>query len=58
MDPEEVEERQFLVTLRGYSRDEVEAFKSEVAGYIRGLTAELAATAEELHNVKARLEEI
>ncbi|MEX2587910.1 MAG: DivIVA domain-containing protein [Actinomycetota bacterium] len=57
MDPEEVEQREFLVTLRGYSRDEVDAFKSEVAGYLRSLTAELTASAEELKNVKVQLEQ-
>lgn len=57
MDPEEVEGREFLVTLRGYSRDEVDAFKSEVAGYLRRLTAELAESAEEVRVVKTQLEE-
>lgn len=57
MDPEEVEGREFLVTLRGYSRDEVDAFKAEVAENLRNLAAELTESTEELRAVKGQLEE-
>lgn len=35
--PEQIESREFLVSLRGYDRDEVHAFLNEVAETVRGL---------------------
>ncbi|HEX2052272.1 MAG TPA: DivIVA domain-containing protein [Actinomycetota bacterium] len=62
MDPEEIENRQFIVTLRGYARDEVEAFREEVAQEIRLLrkqltkaTSDLSHTTSELERVKSEL---
>lgn len=64
MDPEEIENRQFLVQLRGYARDEVEAFREEVAQEIKILrkqltkaTSDLSHANSELANVKTQLAE-
>ncbi len=64
MDPEEIENRQFLVQIRGYARDEVEAFREEVAQEIKILrkqltkaTSDLSHANSELANAKARLAE-
>ncbi|MFN2611609.1 MAG: DivIVA domain-containing protein [Actinomycetota bacterium] len=37
MEPEDIEQRDFMVSLRGYDRDEVDAFKREVTEEIRSL---------------------
>ena len=37
MSPEEIADRQFLVSIRGYDRDEVHAFLTEVAETVEGL---------------------
>lgn len=42
MEPNDIEGRQFGSTLRGYDRQEVEAFAREVAEYVRHLTKKLA----------------
>lgn len=62
MDPEEIENRQFLVQLRGYARDEVESFREEVAQEIKILrkqltkaTSDLSHANSELANVKEKL---
>jgi cell division septum initiation protein DivIVA len=64
MDPEEIENRQFLVQLRGYARDEVEAFREEVAQEIKILrkqltkaTSDLSHANSELANAKSQLAE-
>ncbi len=64
MDPEEIENRQFLVQLRGYARDEVESFREEVAQEIKILrkqltkaTSDLSHANNELAAVKAKLAE-
>lgn len=64
MDPEEIENRQFLVSLRGYARDEVESFREEVAQEIRILrkklvkaTSELSHANAEMTNLKSKLAE-
>lgn len=64
MDPEEIENRQFLVQLRGYARDEVEAFREEVAQEIKILrkqltkaNSDLAHANSELGNTKSQLAE-
>lgn len=64
MDPEEIENRQFLVQIRGYARDEVEAFREEVAQEIKILrkqltkaTSDLSHTNSELANAKSQLAE-
>ncbi len=64
MDPEEIENRQFLVQIRGYARDEVEAFREEVAQEIKILrkqltkaTSDLSHTNSELANSKSQLAE-
>lgn len=43
MDPEEIQNREFLVSLRGYDRDEVDAFAREVAEEIAKLRTQLTA---------------
>lgn len=40
--PEEIQAREFLVSLRGYDRDEVHCFLEEVARYIHDLHSQLA----------------
>ena len=64
MDPEEIEKRQFIITLRGYARDEVESFREEVAQEIKILrkqltksTSDLSHANTELINVRAQLAE-
>lgn len=64
MDPEEIENRQFLIQLRGYARDEVEAFREEVAQEIKILrkqltkaTSDLSHANSELGNFKSQLAE-
>lgn len=64
MDPEEIENRQFLVQLRGYARDEVESFREEVAQEIKILrkqltkaTSDLSHANRELATVKGKLAE-
>src|SRR5688572_3553928 len=42
MDPEEIQNREFLVSLRGYDREEVDAFAREVAEEIKKLRSQLA----------------
>lgn len=42
MQPEEIEGREFFIGLRGYDKDEVNAFLSEVAAEVRTLQARLA----------------
>lgn len=42
MEPEEIEKREFLVSLRGYDRDEVNAFLKEIAEEVRQLNASAA----------------
>lgn len=39
--PEEIQAREFLVSLRGYDRDEVHSFLEQVAGQIRDLQSQL-----------------
>ena len=46
MDPQEIEAKEFFVALRGYDRDEVDAFLREIAEEHRQLLAELDARAE------------
>jgi DivIVA domain-containing protein len=55
MDPDEIERRDFLVSLRGYSRDEVDSFMREVAQGIRELMRQLAAVSAEVENKSAEL---
>ncbi len=43
MEPNEISKREFLVSLRGYDRDEVDAFAKEVAQELARLRSELAA---------------
>ena len=43
MEPNEISKREFLVSLRGYDRDEVDAFAKEVAQELTRLRNELAA---------------
>jgi hypothetical protein len=64
MDPEEIEKRQFIVSLRGYARDEVESFREEVAQEIKILRKQLTKAISdlshantELSNVKSQLSE-
>lgn len=48
--PDEIAEHQFLISLRGYDRDEVSAFLNEIAGQVRRLQqriAELESKADE-----------
>lgn len=48
--PDEIAEHQFLISLRGYDRDEVSAFLDEIAGQVRRLQqriAELESKADE-----------
>ncbi|HVE76533.1 MAG TPA: ATP-binding cassette domain-containing protein [Actinomycetota bacterium] len=57
-EPEEIEERSFAMSLRGYDRDEVDSFKQEVATLLRGQQrllekAEQAATEAEQQKVAA-----
>ena len=65
MDPEEIENRQFLVQLRGYARDEVESFREEVAQEIKILrkqltkaTSDLSHANSELASLKSQLAEV
>ncbi|HYN98803.1 MAG TPA: DivIVA domain-containing protein [Actinomycetota bacterium] len=65
MDPEEIENRQFLVQLRGYARDEVESFREEVAQEIKILrkqltkaTSDLSHANSELGSLRAQLAEV
>ncbi|MGQ0679568.1 MAG: hypothetical protein ACT4OM_07925 [Actinomycetota bacterium] len=65
MEPDEILNREFLVSLRGYARDEVEAFKREVAGEVNELRARWQQTASELRaardgydQVRGELEEL
>lgn len=58
MDPEEIENRQFLVTLRGYARDEVEAFREELAQEFRLLRKQLTKATSELSHTSAELERV
>jgi DivIVA domain-containing protein len=39
--PEEIQAREFLVSLRGYDRDEVHSFLEQVARYVRDLQSQL-----------------
>ena len=43
MEPDEIEKREFLVSLRGYDRDEVDSFAKEVSQELRHLRDKLAA---------------
>lgn len=45
--PEEIQAREFLVSLRGYDRDEVHSFLEQVAGHIRDLQSQLESLQEE-----------
>jgi DivIVA domain-containing protein len=62
MNPEEIENKEFLVSLRGYDKDEVEGFLREVAKEIRGLRSEVEAAsspgAGPLSDTKAYLADI
>lgn len=55
MDPEEIENRQFLVSLRGYARDEVETFREEVAQEIKILRKQLTKANSELSHANTEL---
>ncbi len=55
MDPEEIENRQFIVTLRGYARDEVDSFREEVAQEIKILRKQLTKATSELSHSNAEL---
>lgn len=43
MEPEDIEKREFLISLRGYDRDEVDSFLRELADEIRSLKKESSA---------------
>ncbi|CAN5898535.1 hypothetical protein BH23ACT12_BH23ACT12_14600 [soil metagenome] len=55
MDPEEIENRQFLVQLRGYARDEVESFREEVAQEIKILRKQLTKATSDLSHANTQL---
>ena len=56
MDPEEIENRQFIVTLRGYARDEVDAFREEVAQEIKILRKQLTKANSDLSHANSEVE--
>ena len=45
MEPEEIESKEFLVSLRGYDREEVDAYLRELADEIRQLSTNIGTTA-------------
>ena len=57
MKPEEIEKRTFLVSFRGYARDEVDAFKKEVAGAVAASQQKLSDTLAELADAQAQVAE-
>lgn len=58
MDPEEIEDRQFVVTMRGYARDEVDAFREEVAQEIKILRKQLTKANSDLSQAKTEVEKL
>jgi DivIVA domain-containing protein len=55
MDPDEIERRDFMLSLRGYSRAEVDDFLQEVAQEIRELNRQLDLVSSELEGKSAEL---
>ncbi len=55
MDPEEIENREFDVSMRGYARHEVEAFREEVAQEIKILRKQLTKATSDLSHANSEL---
>ena len=55
MNPEEIENREFLVSMRGYARDQVDTFKVEAARAVRSLQDRLKEAVAELAESRAQL---